>query len=70
MNERERVQQPAQPVDSFITVLYALAENCEYGDLHDELLGDRIVVGLREPMLSERTQLDRDLNLSKDITMA
>lgn len=37
----KRVQQPTETVDSFITALYALAENCGYGQLHDELLRDR-----------------------------
>ncbi|CAG5992962.1 unnamed protein product [Menidia menidia] len=66
----KRVQQLAEPVDSFITALYALAENCEYGALHDELLRDRLVVGLRDSSLSERMQLDKDLTLTKAITMA
>ncbi|KAK7878780.1 hypothetical protein WMY93_030940 [Mugilogobius chulae] len=66
----KRVQQPAEPVDSFITALYALAENCEYGELHDDLLRDRLVVGLKDSSLSERMQLDKDLTLTKAITMA
>lgn len=37
----KRVQQPTETVDSFITALYALAEHCGYGQLHDELLRDR-----------------------------
>ncbi|KAL1281458.1 hypothetical protein QQF64_000261 [Cirrhinus molitorella] len=66
----QRVQQPNEPVDNFITALYALAENCNYGALHDELLRDRLVVGLRDSTLSERMQLDRDLTLEKAINMA
>lgn len=66
----KRVQQTAEPVDSFITALYALAENCEYGELHDELLRDRLVVGLKDSSLSERMQLDKDFTLAKAITMA
>lgn len=66
----KRVQQPAETVDSFITALYALAENCEYGELHDELLRDRLVVGLKDSSLSERMQLNKDLTLTKAITMA
>lgn len=44
----QRVQQANETVDSFITALYTLAENCSYGALHDELIRDRLVVGLRE----------------------
>lgn len=64
------MQQALETVDSFITALYALAENCEYELLHDELLGDRLVVGLRDTALSERMQLDKDLTLNKAINMA
>uniref|UniRef100_A0A672KCE8 Uncharacterized protein n=1 Tax=Sinocyclocheilus grahami TaxID=75366 RepID=A0A672KCE8_SINGR len=63
----ERVQQPSEPVDNFITALYALVENCNYGALHDELLRERLAVGLRDSTLSERMQLDRDLTLEKAI---
>ena len=44
-----RVQKPDESVDSFIiTDLHRLAEFCEYGDLHDQLIRDQIVVGLRD----------------------
>lgn len=66
----KRVQQPGEPVDAFITALYALSENCEYGQLHDELLRDRLVVGLQDAGLSEKMQLDKNLTLTKAITMA
>ena len=65
-----RVQQPGEAVDVFITALYALAENCRYAALHDELIRDRIVVGLRDTSLSERMQLDADLTLEKAVNMA
>ena len=65
-----RVQLPGETVDSFITALYGLAEHCNYGQLHNELIRDRIVVGLRNEALSERLQLDRDLTLETAITKA
>lgn len=65
-----RVQQPGEAVDAFITALYALAENCKYGALHDELMRDHIMVGLRDTSLSERMQLDADLMLEKAVNMA
>ena len=40
-----RKQEPGETVDTFITALYGLAEYCEYGDLHDQMIRDRIVVG-------------------------
>lgn len=55
-------------MDSFITDLYALAEHCSYGGLHDEMIRDRLVVGLRSAKLSEKLQLDAELTLEKAVT--
>ena len=60
-----RVQGPDETCDSFITSLYCLAEHCLYGSLHDELIRDRIVVGIRNSQLSEKLQLDPDLTLDE-----
>ena len=65
-----RKQEENESVDSFVTALYALAEHCEYGALHNELIRDRLVVGLADTRLSERMQLDKDLTLDKAISMA
>ena len=48
-----------------ITALYGLAEHCEFGQLHDELIRDRIVVGIRDITLSEKMQMDPKLDLAK-----
>ena len=40
-------------------------ENCNYGNLRDELLRDRLVVGIRDQELSKKLQLDLDLTLEK-----
>ena len=63
-----RKQQEGEPVDMFITDLYSLAEHCSFGDLRDELIRDRIVVGLRSAALSEKLQLDPDLTLESALT--
>ncbi|XP_061920402.1 uncharacterized protein K02A2.6-like [Entelurus aequoreus] len=65
-----RKQKEGESVDSFVTALYALAEHCSYGMLHNELIRDRLVVGLQDKGLSERMQLDADLTLDKAIRMA
>ena len=54
----QRRQEPGESVDTFITALYSLAEHCGYSELHDEMIRDRIVVGLRDAKLSEKLQLD------------
>jgi hypothetical protein len=45
--------------------LYELVETCEYGMLKEEMLRDRIVVGIRDHKLSERLQMDTNLTLEK-----
>ena len=39
-----RKQESGESVDTFITDLYGLAEHCQFGTLHDEMIRDRIVV--------------------------
>lgn len=51
-------QDEGEPVDSFITELYALAEDCGYNALHNKMIRDRLVVELRDVTLSEKLQLD------------
>ena len=65
-----RIQGPNEPVDTFITSLHTLAETCKYGTLQDELIRDRLVIGLRDVALSERLQLDSDLTLATSVLKA
>ena len=53
-----RHQRKEETVDDFITDLHCLAENCAYGELHSEMIRDRIVVGLLDDGLSEKMQLE------------
>ena len=61
----QRSQEEGKSAEQFITSLYSLADNCNYGDLKDDLIRDRIVVRIRDKALSERLQLDPDLTLEK-----
>ncbi|XP_070182570.1 uncharacterized protein [Littorina saxatilis] len=56
-------QKPGELVDSFIQELYRIAEECEYGPLKDELIRDRIVVGVTDDDLSEKLQSMAKLTL-------
>ena len=60
-----RCQEPDEPVESFITDLYRMSEHCNFGTLKDELIRDRIVVGVRDARLSQRLQLNSELTLAK-----
>ena len=65
-----RRQEPGDPVEAFITSLYTLAEHCGYEALHDEMIRDRIMVGIQDRKLSEKLQLDSTLTLEKAVTSA
>ena len=61
-----RKQEPSEPVDVFITDLYCLSEHCEFGALGEELIRDRIVVGL-DVKLNEKLEIDSTLTLQTAI---
>ena len=47
-----------------------LAEKCNFGQLREEMIRDRIAVGILDKSLSERFQLDPNLTLEKAIDLA
>ncbi|UYV78047.1 K02A2.6-like [Cordylochernes scorpioides] len=57
----------SEPVEEFITNLYVLAENCNYGILKEEMIRDRLVVGVKNFNLSEKLQLESKLTLETTI---
>ena len=63
-------QLQGETVDSFATDLFCLAEYCEYGHLRDEMIRDRLVIGLLDASLSEKMQVDPELILDKALAMA
>ena len=67
MHERakfdKRSQLPDEPAEQFIASLYNLASDCNFGDLKNELIRDRIVVGIQDASLSERLQTEPELTL-------
>ena len=65
-----RKQEPSESVDAFITDLYCLSEHCEFGAIREELIRDRIVVGLQDAKLSEKLQIDSSLTLQTAINKA
>ena len=58
-----------EPAEQFIASLYNLAADCNFGDLKDQLIRDRIVVGIRNQALSEQLQSDPELTLEKAKTL-
>ena len=62
-NRRDQLK--GETADEYIATLFSLAENCEYGGIKDELIHDRLVVGIREESLSRQLQLDPEPTLHK-----
>ena len=60
-----RCQEEGETREQFITSLYQLVEDCKYGALKDQMIRDRIVVGIRDKVLSQCLQLDPDLTMEK-----
>ena len=61
-----RNQLDEESVEQYITHLYQLAENCDYAaDIKDEMIRDRLVVGIRDTKMSETLQMDPELTLEK-----
>ena len=60
-------RQQGESVDVFIQDLYRLVEHCEYGELREQLLRDRIVVGVIDNALSDRLQTQADLTLDQSV---
>ena len=60
-----RNQQDGESAEQYIMILYRLAENCNYDDLKEEMIRDRLVVGIKDAALSQQLQLDADLTLEK-----
>ena len=61
----QRSQGETETAEQFITSLYSLAADCEFGELKEQLIRDRIVVGIRDSSLSTKLQMDADLTLEK-----
>ena len=64
-----RSQREGESVEDFIYSVHALAQYCSYGDLHDKMIRDRIVVGICDAALSQKLQMDPDLTLEKATKM-
>ncbi|KAM7293575.1 uncharacterized protein ISCGN_026705 [Ixodes scapularis] len=65
-----RKQESHETVESIVTDLFKLAERCQYGAFKNELIRDRLVVGLLDTALSEKLQLDSALTLETAVAAA
>jgi len=52
----KRAQLEGESTEQYITMLYHLAETCNYWDMKAEMIRDRLVVGIRDQRLSQQLQ--------------
>lgn len=52
-------------IDSYVTDLENKAKDCEFGELHDSLVRDRIVCGVTNDQVRGRLLREPDLTLDK-----
>lgn len=62
-----RVQQNTKSVDQYVTQLKSLANSCEFGNLKDSLIRNRLICGIKNSHVREKLLQDNDLNLQKAI---
>ena len=60
---RQRNQLDGETAEEY---MYSLVETCEFGALKDEMIRDRLVVGIRDLNLAEKLRMDATLTLDND----
>ena len=60
-----RNQLTSESAKPFITEVHRLADRCEFKGMKDEVIRDRLMVGILDQALSERLQMEPDLTLDK-----
>lgn len=65
-----RSQHADESVDQFTTELRLIANDCEFEELKDSLIRDRIICGTRDEKVRERLLQEEDISLSKAIDLA
>ena len=65
-----RKQEPGESISAYVTELRVIAKNCAHDEITpDEILRDRLVLGVRDEKVRERLLRVNDLTLSKAINI-
>ena len=64
-----RAQGATEGIDAYVKELRKLARNCEFEELHDSIIRDRIVCGIRSNEVRKRLLREKDLNLERAVEM-
>ena len=62
-----RNQNEGESIDAYVTSFRVLSKTCEFGDLADSLLRDRLVCGVKKKTVRSRSLREADLTLQKAI---
>ena len=62
-----RNQENGESIDHYVTVLKTMSNTCEFGDLKESLIRDRVVFGIQDNSVRERLLRDPDLTLQTAI---
>ena len=62
-NFNKREQESNESVDAYLTVLRGLAKTCNFGNLQDNLIRDRIVMGVRDNSIRKKLLQESNLTL-------
>ena len=58
-------QEPGESIDHYVTALRKLAQTCDFGDIRDSLIRDRIVFGVADMRTTKRLLAAGDPDLTK-----
>ncbi len=63
------MQRSGETIEQYVTELRHRSKTCEFGELTDSLIKDRIVCGIPDNGLRERLLREQDLNLEKALSL-
>ena len=62
-----RSQSASETIEEYVTALKLLSKTCEFGDLADSLVKDRLVCGIRDDQIRARLLREPALTLQKAV---
>ena len=63
------IQTPEETVDGYFNRLRKLASSCQFGTLTEEMIRDRLVIGIQDTGTKARLLREKDLSLDKALDM-
>lgn len=63
----KRDQEPNETIDAYVAMLRTLARTCKYEALEDEMIRDRIVLGIRDNSTRKKLLQEKKLDLQRCI---